>query len=382
MSSWIRGRGKGRATTTPDLAPRDRVLIGVQDNLVSAQMSGGFGNRIFQILAGLGYAERTGKQFVFFEEHITNNPHTPPVKMRTMLYAWFPQVTIYRGKVSWTDYVDTGSPIPDMSGSVAIRGNFQNDAFFSPNARDTFKIPTPPQRILNVDSIDFTHAYFIHFRLGDYVGSDWDVDLTSYYPDAARRILLQDPSATFLVFTEEPDKVDMKKFKFPTMKMAMMPVVDIWETLWLMSRCNGGICANSTFSWIGGYASKGTGPFYLPNVWKRDGSARGLATWAITLPIKADALKEEPAKTSAPQIIIQELVEEVTPPQTIPLPTVEEVTPPQMIPLPTVEEVTPPQMIPLPTVEERVTVTDPTPALTTIQQSNKERKKNRSNNSE
>ena len=152
------------------------------------------------------------------------------------------------------------------------------------------------------------------------------------------------------------------------MKMAMMPVVDIWETLWLMSRCNGGICANSTFSWIGGYASKGTGPFYLPNVWKRDGSARGLATWAITLPIKADALKEEPAKTSAPQIIIQELVEEVTPPQTIPLPTV--------------EEVTPPQMIPLPTVEERVTVTDPTPALTTIQQSNKERKKNRSNNSE
>ena len=382
MSSWIRGRGKGRATTTPDLAPRDRVLIGVQDNLVSAQMSGGFGNRIFQILAGLGYAERTGKQFVFFEEHITNNPHTPPVKMRTMLYAWFPQVTIYRGKVSWTDYVDTGSPIPDMSGSVAIRGNFQNDAFFSPNARDTFKIPTPPQRILNVDSIDFTHAYFIHFRLGDYVGSDWDVDLTSYYPDAARRILLQDPSATFLVFTEEPDKVDMKKFKFPTMKMAMMPVVDIWETLWLMSRCNGGICANSTFSWIAGYASKGTGSFYLPNVWKRDGSARGLATWAITLPIKADALKEEPAKTSAPQIIIQELVEEVTPPQTIPLPTVEEVTPPQMIPLPTVEEVTPPQMIPLPTVEERVTVTDPTPALTTIQQSNKERKKNRSNNSE
>ena len=377
MSSWIRGRGKGRASTTPDLAPRDRVLIGVQDNLVSAQMSGGFGNRIFQILTGLGYAERTGKQFVFFEEHITNNPHTPPVKMRTMLYAWFPQVTIYRGKVSWTDYVDTGSPIPDISGSVAIRGNFQNDAFFSPNARDTFKIPTPPQRILNVDSIDFNHAYFIHFRLGDYVGSDWDVDLTSYYPDAARRILLQDPSATFLVFTEEPDKVDMKKFKFPTMKMAMMPVVDIWETLWLMSRCNGGICANSTFSWIAGYASKGTGSFYLPNVWKRDGSARGLATWAITLPINSDVLKEEPAKT---QIIIQELVEEVPPQQEVPFPTVEEVPSPQVIPLPTVEEVSPQQEVPLPTVEEQVTRA--TPVANPVQQSNKERKKNKSNNSD
>jgi len=372
MSSWIRGRGKGRASTTPDLAPRDRVLIGVQDNLVSAQMSGGFGNRIFQILAGLGYAERTGKQFVFFEEHITNNPHTPPVKMRTMLYAWFPQVTIYRGKVSWTDYVDTGSPIPDISGSVAIRGNFQNDAFFSPNARDTFKIPTPPQRILNVDSIDFTHAYFIHFRLGDYVDSDWDVDLTSYYPDAARRILLQDPLATFLVFTEEPDKVDMKKFKFPTMKMAMMPVVDIWETLWLMSKCNGGICANSTFSWIGGYASRGSGPFYLPNVWKRDGSARGLATWAITLPIKPESLiLNTPAPILlesikvVPQIIIQELVEDV--------------------PLPTVEERAPQQTVPLPTVEEQVTVIDPTPApassapASSVQQSNRERKKNRSN---
>jgi len=369
MSSWIRGRGKGRVSTTPDLAPRDRVLIGVQDNLVSAQMSGGFGNRIFQILAGLGYAERTGKQFVFFEEHITNNPHTPPVKMRTMLYAWFPQVTIYRGKVSWIDYVDTGSPIPDMTGSVAIRGNFQNDAFFSPTARETFKIPTPPTRVLNVDSIDFTHSYFIHFRLGDYVGSDWDVDLTSYYPDAARRILLQDPQATFLVFTEEPDKVDMKKFKFPTMKMAMMPVVDIWETLWLMSRCNGGICANSTFSWIGGYASRGNGPFYLPNVWKRDGSARGLATWAITLPIKPESLKEESVKTLAPQIIIQELVEEISP-----LPTNSIVQSNNE----SVEEISP-----LPAVEEQV-VTESTPAPTPapVQQSNKERKKNRSNNSE
>ena len=373
MSSWIRGRGKGRASTTPDLAPRDRVLIGVQDNLVSAQMSGGFGNRIFQILTGLGYAERTGKQFVFFEEHITNNPHTPPVKMRTMLYAWFPQVTIYRGKVSWTDYVDTGFPIPDISGSVAIRGNFQNDAFFSPNARDTFKIPTPPQRILNVDSIDFNHAYFIHFRLGDYVNSDWDVDLTTYYPDAARRILLQDPLATFLVFTEEPDKVDMKKFKFPTMKMAMMPVVDIWETLWLMSRCNGGICANSTFSWIAGYASRGNGSFYLPNVWKRDGSARGLATWAITLPIKPDTTLLEPAKV---QIIIQELVED-TPQQEVPPPTVEEVSPRQTVPFPIVEEA-PQQEVSLPIVEEKVT--NPTPAP--VQQSNKDRKKNRSNNSE
>ena len=372
MSSWIRGRGKGRVSSTPDLAPRDRVLIGVQDNLVSAQMSGGFGNRIFQILAGLGYAERTGKQFVFFEEHITNNPHTPPVKMRTMLYAWFPQVTIYRGKVSWIDYVDTGLPIPDMSGSVAIRGNFQNDAFFSPTARETFKIPTPPQRILNVDSIDFTHSYFIHFRLGDYVGSDWDVDLTTYYPDAARRILLQDPLATFLVFTEEPDKVDMKKFKFPTMKMAMMPVVDIWETLWLMSRCNGGICANSTFSWIAGYASRGNGPFYLPNVWKRDGSARGLATWATTLPIKS-----EPPVLNAPQIIIRELVEEA-PRQIVPLPTVDDV-PQQTVPLPTVEEA-PQQTIPLPTVDEQV-VNDPAPAPP-AQQSNKEKKKNRSNNSE
>ena len=216
------------------------------------------------------------------------------------------------------------------------------------------------------------------------------MDLTTYYPDAARRILLQDPLATFLVFTEEPDKVDMKKFKFPTMKMAMMPVVDIWETLWLMSRCNGGICANSTFSWIAGYASKGTGSFYLPNVWKRDGSVRGLATWAITLPINSDVLKEEPAKV---QIIIQELVEEVPPqtiplptveevppPQTIPLPTVEEVTPSQVIPLPTVEEVPPPQVLPLPTVEEQVT--SPTPVATPIQQSNKERKKNKSNNSD
>jgi hypothetical protein len=48
--------------------------------------------------------------------------------------------------------------------------------------------------------------------------------------------------------------------------------------------------------------------------------------------------------------------------------------------LPTVEY-TPQQTVPLPTVEEKVTVTAPTSAPP-VQQSNKEKKKNRSNNSE
>jgi hypothetical protein len=48
--------------------------------------------------------------------------------------------------------------------------------------------------------------------------------------------------------------------------------------------------------------------------------------------------------------------------------------------LPTVEDA-PQQTVPLPTVEQ-VTVTDPTPTHVPAQQSNKERKKNRSNNNE
>ena len=326
MSSWVRSRG----AVTPDLVPRGRVLIGKQGDLVSAQMSGGFGNRIFQILTGMAYAERTGKRFVFFEEHITNNPHTPPVKMRQMIYAWFPQVMVYRGRVAWIDYADTGAPIPDMSGSVAIRGNFQDDAFFSPTARQQFVIPEPSRRILDISGIDFRHSYFMHFRLGDYVNSSWDVDLTSYYPEAVRRILQVDPLATFLLFSDEPDRINMKKLKFPTIKMAMMPVVDIGETLWLMSQCNGGICANSTFSYIGGFGSKGTGPFFRPDVWRHDGSARGLASWAITIHVKPVAPTPTPspaptpAPTPAPAVIFSAPVvaEEITV-NPIPLPSPE-----------------------------------------------------------
>jgi hypothetical protein len=86
-----------------------------------------------------------------------------------------------------------------------------------------------------------------------------------------------------------------------------------------------------------------------------------LATWAITLPIKPEPGPLEPAKV---QIVIQELVE---------------VTPQQEVPPPTVEEA-PQQEAPPPTVEEQVT--DPIPTHAPVQQSNKDRKKNRSNNSE
>jgi len=365
MSSWLRSRG----AVTPDLVPRGRVLIGKQGDLVSAQMSGGFGNRIFQILAGMAYAERTGKRFVFFEEHITNNPHTPPVKMRQMLYSWFSQVMIYRGRVDWIDYVDTGAPIPDMSGSVAIRGNFQDDAFFSPTARQQFSIPEPSKRILDISGIDFSHSYFMHFRLGDYVNSSWDVDLTLYYPEAVRRILQVDPLATFLLFSDEPDRINMKKLKFPTIKMAMMPVVDIGETLWLMSKCNGGICANSTFSYMGGFGSKGSGPFFRPDVWRHDGSARGLASWAITIPVK-------PVAPVAPRLqpVVEEVISQptVTPVDEVTVNLTLLMTPPTVTPAPA-PTVTPAAQTPSPTVTPAPA---PAPTVTSVGKKGKSTVKN------
>ena len=48
----------------------------------------------------------------------------------------------------------------------------------------------------------------------------------------------------------------------------IVPVsLGIQESLWLMSSARGGICANSTFSWIAAYGCKGDGPLFIPACW-------------------------------------------------------------------------------------------------------------------
>ena len=282
MSSWV-----GRSGV--DIVPRNRIRIETDKRLVTVKMSGGLGNRLFQIMAGLGYAERSGREFVFYEDTMKNNAHTDYAKTTEMLLAFFPKVKVWRGALRWRDYTDVEggvyayNAIPDLSGSVRLSGYFQRFEYFPSGAREQFVVPKPKVVRFDSSGVDFSHAYFVHFRLGDYVDTKFDVGLSEYYTAAIREIRDVDPDAFFLVFSDQVKKLQLDGYGLGERCTVMPEGVGTWESLWLMSRCHGAVCANSTFSWFGAFAVRGDGPIYMPARWNRESEGNPVPPWVKTV---------------------------------------------------------------------------------------------------
>jgi len=279
MSSWRPNLG--------DSLPRNRILITCDKPLVCVVLRSGLGNRLFQVCAALGYSERTGKQFVFYEKQFLENSHTGPKFTKDILMAFFPSVKFYRGiPPVWNHHYESedgfydGATIPEISGSVMLHGYFQNFAHFPLDFRAKFKIPKP--EICRFNSMDFSETYFIHVRLGDYEDSQYDVGLDYYYKSA---IELCKP-CKFLLFSDEPAKINLAQFALTGINCTIVPKeVNVWESLYLMMMCKGGICANSTFSWFGGLACSGFGgKIYMPAVWIKNKVGNPVPDWATELP--------------------------------------------------------------------------------------------------
>ena len=280
MSSWNRG-------VKIDNVPRNRILTFSTKSLVSVVLRSGIGNRLFQILAGLGYSERTGKQFVFFENQMQENFHTGPKLTKDILLAIFPQIKVYRSHVDWNHYHEPKDGFYDESilvpidGSVLLHGYFQNFAHFPTNYK--FKIPKPEICNFDCNGIIWTNTYFIHYRKGDYIDSDYDVVSDSYYKEAIKQIQeMHQGLVYFLIFSDQPDKVNVDSLLIESFKIVPSNI-GVWESLYLMSRCTGAICANSTFSWFGAYAQNRDGPVFMPRVWKKGYEKNPVPSWAKAL---------------------------------------------------------------------------------------------------
>jgi predicted small lipoprotein YifL len=253
-----------------------RVFTRQDRLLASAIQGGGIGNRILQIWAGLAFAKATGREFVFFEQHITPNPHTPRDETRAFLFALFPGVRIFRGYVKWERMVE-GSDLNRGAKHVALEGFFKS-MVHGCGEKGGLVVPPPALKPDIAASIDFSHAYFVHFRFGDFVGGHFAVDLTGYYSIAVASVLAEDPLARFLLFSDEPSRIDVKGLGLDG--ATIVPLLGMWQTFWLMSQCYGGICANSTFSTCASWALKG--PVYMPRLWKTcvAGAVVSLPEWA------------------------------------------------------------------------------------------------------
>jgi hypothetical protein len=254
MSSWL--------VRSPPSVNRQRGTT-----YVTVELIGGFGNRVFQILAAKHFAEKTNHTFVLHKDFIVENPHQPLDQTMEELRILFGELPLYTGEPrtwfpvveeSFHQYNYASELLYRQSGKdIVLKGYFQNEKYFP---KEKPSIPIRPR----------LNTYFLHLRFGDYVNSVHDVGLATYYRKAIENIVANNQLSTFLVFSDEPDKVDdyiQKEIMYPiryTISTAGTPLAVLKE----MAECSGGVCANSSLSYLGAYfQQKPRGKIFMPNIW-------------------------------------------------------------------------------------------------------------------
>ena len=220
-------------------------------------------------MAGYGFAEKWDMEVYISDKHTKWN-HIPEEESIQQILSIFPNVKLldkdYNSSTIVSNFGDT-KPTTDIS----IDNYFQDVKYF-PKKYIHLNLPTPPKSI--IEHINTEHLYFIHFRLGDYLSSPHlSFDLTKYYIECINRIKIIDSNATYIVISNEVDAAANRVNDNLPMLTKNNTIYDNntsrIDSLYYMSKCKGGICANSTFSWMGAYCieHKNKDLIFMPKQW-------------------------------------------------------------------------------------------------------------------
>jgi hypothetical protein len=279
MSSWLTRNPGGLSNRGVYVAPA---------------LYGGLGNRIFQILAAQKYAELTGRTFVLLKEEIYTNPHETEEKTLEQLQEIFGQLPFYTGPAtSWTKVTEEKwqwykyefNTLPRNTGkNVILNGYWQGEKYF-------------PKRMpsLNVPSIPLPYT-FLHLRFGDFKGTIHDLDMIHYYRKAILASIYDHPDQPFLVFSDDMEKA--REFLEPYgIEYAESSAKNALDVLKGMAACRGGICANSSLSYLGAcFQKRGFGSVFMPQIWVKGIDKLQMTgyfpIWAKVVDLKDDRPKD------------------------------------------------------------------------------------------
>ena len=236
--------------------------------MITIELMGGLGNQLFQ-LAFLHYIHKqTNCPIYLHKKHIHTSAHSQISYLDTIFKHW--QSYVLEKDVSMHTIVEYKLH-PQNWTELAIefsrfQGYFQHYKYILDDFIHSLSFDTER---LNAAYPDVSNAVFLHIRGGDYIQNPvfkelFDVDLTTYYENAIKQF----PQNTmFYVFTNDISYATTFKFlRTITHRLVLENEVD---SLYLMSQCKGGICANSSFSWWGGYLNKSR-QIIIPSKWFND----------------------------------------------------------------------------------------------------------------
>ena len=259
--------------------------------MISIIIRGGLGNQIFQVLCALGYKYKYNDKLILANNLIHSNTHQHHNKEMTLftLKKVFPELNIidHLNISSYYHYKEKNAEAFNYTNIYNELTNTLNNSNNSNNSNNTnletmnivldgyfisekyFEIPlkcciepTPKTNYCKEITHNFENTYFIHIRLGDYVNHKlYTIHLNNYYNYCINTIIAHNPLAQFIICSNEyGSNLDNYINKFPLDKnknkinyIIQDKTNDALDTLYIMKSCKGGICSNSTLSWLGAY---------------------------------------------------------------------------------------------------------------------------------
>ena len=249
---------------------------------VAPRLSGGLGNRLFQFACAKQYAEKRGKQLVFFLPRCSETNHGNFEN----IFDLFPEVPLIETADKWNEISEvvgthfTHNVLNEMPTPIVITGYRQSWKY---SLGITIK---PKFQCTHLDAKYLSNKqnlFFVHVRLGDFrVLQHHQINIPKYYANALQHI---PDNAEILLFSDEPELVK----GIINVPHKIVNEKNEIDCLYIMSNClKGAIVANSTFSYWGSFLahekSKDHVAYYPSNM------GRGLPPlkdyippWGITL---------------------------------------------------------------------------------------------------
>lgn len=260
------------------------IFNSIDNNYLTIDIKGGLANQIFQIGTILGYCEKYSKNLILSKNHILKNTHQSYDKTITVINKLFPYIKIVDNLCTDKYYIFNEkvedafkyNPICNNTintlDNILLKGYFINQEYL-PKIFNCFISPTNCMLKYKNKLDNFNNTYFIHIRLGDYVNNNlYNIKLNDYYTYCINKIKEQNNNARFIICTNEYGiNLDNYTNNFPKDIDYIIQdnTDDELDTLYIMSSCKGGICSNSSLSWIGIYfqQNKDKNYIYMPYPW-------------------------------------------------------------------------------------------------------------------
>lgn len=173
---------------------------------------------------------------------------------------------ILNGSVFYETNLHYQPSIKDLTKLAYIEGYFQSEKYFSEFKEEvlkrfTFTKPIAKKTAEAEKLINNTKAIAVHIRRGDYLNNKHTNDIhgvlpLSYYKKALQHFDLSNHQLFFF-----SDDIEWVKESFSYLDETKITFVswnsgdDSWQDMYLMSKCNHFIIANSSFSWWGAWLS-------------------------------------------------------------------------------------------------------------------------------